>query len=194
MGSAIFFSVCLSLIHLSNAEHWPDPPAWQQKPQMARYLAHYADWGAVAAISPEFNLIPFATVQSFADGTMKNSTGTPYFYISVMSDTYKNIQHNNSISLTISLAQSDYCSKKGLDPEEPPCARLTLFGKMEPVKDPAEEKLAQEYLFTRHPVMSTWPKGHGWIFHALRITHVCVLDYYGGATLVPVSDYFAANP
>ena len=96
----------------------------------ARYLAHYADWGVVSAISPEYNLMPFGTIQSFADGPLSNSTGTPYFYIADVSDTYKNIHFNNSVSMTISQAESQYCLDKKYDPEEPTCARLTLFGKV----------------------------------------------------------------
>jgi hypothetical protein len=118
------------ILHSSNAVSWPEPPAWQQKAEMARYLAHYADWGVVAAISPEYGFMPFGTIQSFADGPLGNSTGVPYFYVSVISDTYHNIQHNNSVSLTISQAESNYCEKMMYDPEEPLCARLTLFGKV----------------------------------------------------------------
>lgn len=146
--SAALLLFLSSFLHSSNAVSWPDPPDWQQKPQMgalilqptksrqmiflfaARYLSHFADWGVVAAVSPEYSLMPFGTIQSFADGTLKNSTGVPYFYISPMSDTYHNIQYNNSVALTISQAESDYCTKKGYDPEEPLCARLTLFGKV----------------------------------------------------------------
>ncbi|ELT96438.1 hypothetical protein CAPTEDRAFT_152010 [Capitella teleta] len=192
--SALLLVFLSSFLHSSNAVSWPDPPDWQQKPQMARYLSHFADWGVVAAVSPEYSLMPFGTIQSFADGTLKNSTGVPYFYISPMSDTYHNIQYNNSVALTISQAESDYCTKKGYDPEEPLCARLTLFGKMEPVKNSAELKLAKRFLFTRHPAMQNWPKGHGWLVHALRISGVCLLDFYGGASHISLSDYYAAKP
>eukprot|EP00914_Ancora_sagittata_P028264 GHVO01055690.1.p1 GENE.GHVO01055690.1~~GHVO01055690.1.p1 ORF type:complete len:196 (-),score=12.98 GHVO01055690.1:47-634(-) len=190
---AILAFLC-SFLHFANCVSWPDPPKWTLKPEMARYLAHYADWGVVAAISPEYAYMPFGTIQSFADGTLKNSTGVPYFYISVMSDTYHNIKHNSSVALTISQAESDYCAKNGYDPEEPLCARLTLFGKMMPVVDSAELKLAENFLFARHPAMLDWPKGHGWQVHALRISGVCVLDFYGGASHVPLPDYYAAKP
>ena len=55
----------------------------------ARYLTHFADWGIVSAMSPEFGHQPFGTLQSFADGLIENSTGTPYFYIARISDTAK---------------------------------------------------------------------------------------------------------
>ena len=97
---------------------------------VARYLAHYAEWGVVSAVSPEYFLIPFGTLQSFADGPLNNSTGTPYFYIAQVSDTMHNIQYNNTVSFSVSQAQSDYCVNKAFDPEEPLCARLTLYGKV----------------------------------------------------------------
>ena len=96
----------------------------------ARYLAHYADWGVVSAVSPDFGYVPFGTLQSYADGPLGNSTGIPYFYISVMSDTYKNIKYNNSASFTVSMAESSMCEDSNLDPEEPTCSRLTLVGKV----------------------------------------------------------------
>ena len=94
----------------------------------ARYLVHYGSWGIFSAISPDFGYVPFGTVQSFADGPMGNSTGSPYFYIASVSDTYKNMEYNNSVSLTVSQAESDYCEKERLDPEEPICSRVTVTG------------------------------------------------------------------
>ena len=96
----------------------------------ARYLAHYSDYGIMSAISPEYGYIPFGTLQSFADGTMDSSTGIPYFYIANVSDTYKNIAYNNSVSLSMTQAESSYCREKGYDPEEPLCARMILYGKV----------------------------------------------------------------
>ncbi len=97
---------------------------------LARYLVHYGDWGVLAAVSPEFGYAPFGTLQSFSDGTLNKSSGVPYFYVASVSDTYKNIQYNNTVSLTISLTESTYCEQQHLDPEEPPCSRVTLFGKV----------------------------------------------------------------
>ena len=96
----------------------------------ARYLAHYSDYGIVSAISPEYGYIPFGTLQSFADGTMDQSTGIPYFYIANISDTYKNLAYNNTISFSMTQAESSYCRDQGYDIEEPLCARMILYGKV----------------------------------------------------------------
>ena len=96
----------------------------------ARYLAHFADWGIVSAVSPAYQYIPFGTMQSFADGPLDGSTGVPYFYIAEISDTYKNVQYNNTVSFSMTQAESAYCREKGLDPEEPLCSRVILYGKV----------------------------------------------------------------
>lgn len=80
---------------------------------IARYLAHYSDWGIISAFSAEYGAIPFGTLQSFADGPINNSTGIPFFYVSPMSDTYKNAQFNSSISLTLTEASGSYCAAQG---------------------------------------------------------------------------------
>lgn len=172
---------------------WPPPPAWTHKAKMARYLAHYADWGVVSAISPEFGHVPFGSLQSISDGPVGNSTGTHYFYMSPWSDTYHNVAYNSSASLFISQAQSDYCQNQSLDPEEPICSRITLMGRIIPVKSHEEMVFAKQSLFSRHPAMKTWPTSHEWKFMKLNLTAICLLDYYGGATHLSVVDYYNAK-
>ena len=74
--------------------------------------------------------MPFGTLQSYADGLLSNSTGIPFFYIAKVSDTYKNIAYNNSVSMTVTQNEGEYCKQKGWDPEEPVCSRVTLTGKV----------------------------------------------------------------
>lgn len=88
-----------------------------------------------------------------------------------------------------------------------------------PVTDSKELAFAKDALFTRHPAMKDWPSTHGefpldnfliiliinyfliifcfildWTFYNLVPTHVHLLDYYGGATHVPLDEYFKAKP
>ncbi|CAH1776041.1 unnamed protein product, partial [Owenia fusiformis] len=166
---------------------WPPPPPWQQKAHMARYLAHYADWCVVSSFSEDLGGVPFGELQSFADGTLDESSGTPYFYLAEVSTMLKNIKFNNSVSITVSQAQSDYCSKHQMDPELPTCSRVTLSGKMLAVEG-QEAATAKRYLFSRHPDMPTW--GSGWYFYKLNIRSIFLLDYYGGAAHVQVDEYY----
>ena len=94
----------------------------------ARYLVHYGDWGVVATRSADLNGVPFGLVQSFCDGTYGNSTGRLFFYIAEVSTMYKNMKADPNVSVTITQAESSYCSQQGLDPELPTCARVTLTG------------------------------------------------------------------
>jgi len=191
--------ICQVLIALSalttafGGKSWPPAPSWKDKAKMARYLAHYADWGVVSAISPDFGYIPFGSLQSISDGPIGNGTGTHYFYMSPWSDTYHNVKYNNSVSLFISRAESDYCQNNSLDPEEPICSRVTLMGRIIPLKDIKEEKFAKYSLFSRHPAMKSWPTSHEWEFLKLNLTAICLLDYYGGATHLPLEEYFKAQ-
>jgi hypothetical protein len=38
-----------------------------------------------------------------------------------------------------------------------------------------------------------WPTDHGWVVKRLDLTHVFILDFYGGAKPVSVEEYFAAS-
>ncbi|KXJ23402.1 Protein CREG2 [Exaiptasia diaphana] len=186
----------LEISGIKSAEHissWPSPPPYQNKAAMARYLVHYSDWTIVSAFSPEY-LQPFGTLQSYADGVIGNSTGIPYFYISKFSDTYKNIEYNNTVAVTVTENESELCKQQGYDPEEPVCSRVTITGEVVAVTDSKELAFAKVALFTRHPAMKGWPSSHDWTFYKLVPTHVHLLDFYGGASHVPLNEYFQAKP
>lgn len=94
----------------------------------------------------------------------------------------------------MTLAETHLCKKKGYDAESPLCARVILTGSVERVTDSSELAFAEAALFNRHPEMREWPSDHGFYFAKLLISDVCVLDYFGGATTVPVDQYFSAHP
>ena len=96
----------------------------------ARYIVHNTIWGSISTISVALNGAPFSVVTSFSDGTVDNSTGIPYFYLSNFDPICTNIKENNWASLSVSEAQSDYCKEHDWDPEEPLCSRVSLTGKV----------------------------------------------------------------
>jgi len=70
-------------------------------------------------------------------------------------------QKENKASITVTLAQTDFCRDKILDPQDPRCARVILSGKVKKIKPGSpDETFATQALFSRHPVMKTWPKGN----------------------------------
>jgi len=172
------------------------PPPHDQTARMARYVCHQSNWGAMATISARTPIVgfPFANVFSLSDGPVGESTGTPYIYATPMEISFHDLRDNPQASITMSLAQGNYCTEKHYDPMDPRCAHIILTGNMVNVpKDSEEGEFAKRALFSRHPVMPDWPKNHGWFFTKLNITNVIVLDFFGGAITVPVEDYFNAT-
>merc|ERR1711928_78640 len=106
----------------------------------------------------------------------------------------QDMKNDPRASITMSLAQTDYCKKKRYDPESPLCAHVILTGTIEKVVDKKEMKFARKALFSRHHEMRDWPSDHGWWFGRLNIAKICLLDYFGGAKDVKVSDYFNSSP
>jgi len=174
-----------------------EPPPHQEVAKMARYITHESNWGAIATTSVREPIVgfPFANIFSVSDGPVDNSTGVPYLYISPWEISAHDLKKDNKASLTMSLAQGNFCSKHNYDPEDPRCAHVVLTGhfvKLE--EDSDEKKFAQEALFSRHPIMPEWPVSHEWFFAKLDIKNIIVLDFFGGAITVPVEDYYKANP
>jgi len=190
MNYIVICLVCFALF--VDAEKWYGRPNPHKKPEFARYMIRNGDWGTLATSSRIYEQ-PFGDLVSFADGPVESNKGTPYFFISSMSTTWKNIQHNSTVSLTVSEAQSDYCEIKGVDPMEPTCARITLTGEVEQVSNKKELAFAKLTMFSRHPAMKDWPIGHGWHFMALRLSSVNLLSWYGGMSHIKLDDYFNAK-
>ena len=96
----------------------------------ARYIVHNIDWGSVSVINALLNNQPFGVVVSFSDGTVENSTGVPYFYLSAFDPVVKSMKVNPTATLSLSEAQLGYCKAHKWDPEEPLCSRVSLTGKV----------------------------------------------------------------
>jgi len=178
-----------------NSKATPDPPPHTEHARMARYILHQSEWTSMATMSTRAPGYPTANVFSVSDGPVSNSSGVPYFYLSAWELSVHDLMKNNRASLTMSLAQGGYCTANDIDPEDPTCAHVIFTGKIQFLK-PADPEVvfAKEALFTRHPAMEGWPKGHEWSFAKLEIEDIMLLDFYGGVKHVAIEDYFAATP
>ena len=137
---------------------------------------------------------PFANVFSISDGPVGDSTGVPYIYLTPMELSAIDLSHNNKASLTMSMAQGEYCKENNYDQQDPRCAHLILTGVIVKVEAESKEGVqAKEALFSRHPNMDSWPEDHDWFFCKLDIQNILLLNYFGGAITVPVEDYFAVQ-
>lgn len=175
----------------------PSPPPHEQAARMARYIVHNSDWCSVSHISLQTNTTgyPMARDYSFSDGWEGFSTGIPYFYITFMDREIQDLDKDGRCSVTISLAQSDYCKQKDFDPEDPRCAQVILTGRFLFVNEKSPEwEQAKRALFYKHPQMVNWPESHHWKIAKLKIGHILVADYFGGSVFPSVEDYFKATP
>ncbi|XP_012413218.1 protein CREG1 isoform X1 [Trichechus manatus latirostris] len=166
-------------------------PPREDAARVARFVAHVCDWGALATLStvPAVRGRPFANVFSLSDGPPGAGSGVPYFYLSPLQLSVGDLQENPYATLTMSLAQTNFCRKHGFDPQSPLCAHIMLSGSITKVNE-TEMDFAKHSLFTRHPEMKDWPSDHNWFFAKLNITNIWVLDYYGGAKTVTPEEYY----
>ncbi|KAG6453362.1 hypothetical protein O3G_MSEX008100 [Manduca sexta] len=173
-----------------------DPPDHTKLVAMARYVLHNADWASLATISvlPAIEGFPFSNVKSVVDGSLANSTGVPYFYMSPLDFSARDLSKNNRATVLVSLEETRYCEQQKYDPEDPRCTRLMLSGKMKKLKENTPEfTFAKAALFERHPAMAHWPTDHDWFIGKLKIVQIAMVDWFGGAKYVPVRDYLAYN-
>jgi len=183
------------------------PPA-TDKADTARWMVSTLTWGYMSTISTRTNASTpgdaFGNPYSFAD-----VAGVPYFYVSDLDASIVDLFSGPGAKPRASLALSEATlrMKNGSavmaaceigtplgDPENPPCARLVVTGKM--VKLAAgsdEEKTAHDALFKRHSSFAHYPKDHAFYCTKLEIDGLWLIDAYGGAAIVPPADYFAAN-
>jgi len=175
------------------------PPPHEEYARMARYIVHQSDFVSMATFSSRepFTDYPTANVFSMADGPVDKSSGVPYFYLTEMELSVHDLNKNNRASITMSLAQGDYCKENNLDPEDPRCAHIIMTGRIEKIDEEAnaeEYSFAHNGLFSRHPAMGTWPAGHGWFVAKMKVENILLLDWFGGAQTIKIDDYMNATP
>ncbi|CAK1579281.1 unnamed protein product [Parnassius mnemosyne] len=181
-----------AIYHKSSA----DPPDHNKLIEMARYVMHNCDWASIATISilPAIEGFPFSNVKSIVDGSLANSTGVPYFYMSPLDFTARDLSKNTRATVLVSLEETNYCEKHNLDPEDPRCTRLMLSGKMKKVKEGTPEyTFAKAALFERHPAMANFPPDHDWFVAKMKIAQIAMIDWFGGAKYISVKEYLAYN-
>ncbi|XP_059824491.1 protein CREG1 [Hypanus sabinus] len=170
-------------------------PPHEEVARMARYVVNRCDWAAMATVSTHKPVVgrAFANVFSISDGLQGKGSGVPYLYLTPLEISVQDIKNDPEVSLTVTLAETDYCRKNKYDAQSPLCCRVILCGTIVTVKG-TEVKIAKEALFKRHPAMPNWPSSHGWYFAKLNITNIWVLDYFGGIKIVTPEDYYNVKP
>ena len=200
MRSWLVLVVCIYLICTCNGiDDVKSKPPHEQVVRAARWLvcntkhSVLATDGAVANedVASDKNKIPFANVVSHADGSSpENCTGFPYFYLTKLDPTARDLARNAWSTLTISLMNAPGgCIT---DPEDPTCWKISLIGKTLPVSK-SDEKTAMEALYARHPEMKSWPTDHNFQAYHFQVEKVFFIDFFGGAPKISVKDYASVS-
>jgi len=151
-------------------------------------------WGIMATTStlPSNFGNAFGNPQSHAE-----VDGTPYFYVSELDQSMKDVATNPFVSYTLSNGQKATAVGCGSiqtpytgDPESPICSRLTLMGSFVNVSGTEEGARAQTALLSAHPAMASWPDDHSWFIGALRVNSAWLINIYGGATELTSVEYY----
>ena len=169
----------------------------------ARWLVARAGWGVLSTTSEHLRGTAWGNIVSYSDGVgavtnAANSTGRPYFYLSDLDPTGRDLARDPRATLTLSaieLGGSDaaYCAK--LSAEDPTCLRVSLSGTVSLLKQGSPEfEEGLRALFDRHPAMKGWPDDHSWLVMRMEPTAVFAIDFYGGAKNITVSEYLSAKP
>ena len=153
-------------------------------------------WGILSTTSTMsgFEGTPFGNPNSYAQ-----VDGTPYFYVSSLDQSMQDVAADSHVSLAISDAEalkSPACGApfpKAGDPESPICSRLTIMGTFKNVSGTPEANAAWDALQAAHPAMSSWPADHAWFIGKLDISHLWLINIFGGASNITPEEYFAAE-
>lgn len=112
-------------------------PPHEDYPRMARYVVHTSNWTSMGSLSTLENIkgFPMVNVISIADSPLNEpSTGRIYFFLTMLDFTAQDVSRDNRVTLMFSLDQDGSCSKNGIDPMEPTCARVMISGSVTKVK------------------------------------------------------------
>ncbi|KZV45660.1 hypothetical protein F511_02320 [Dorcoceras hygrometricum] len=146
----------------------------------ARWLVSQSSWGVLK------------NVVSFSDGLPNKGGGIPYFYLTTLDPTASNALKDQRSSFTLSEYNLGTCGTT--DPENPTCAKITLTGKLKALDgNSTEAEVARTALFTKHPEMKGWPKGHNFQIFQLDIRNIFMINWFGGPKPLTVDQYFGGK-
>lgn len=172
-------------------------PVYEDYAKMARYLVHKSNWTSMGTISSLSTIhgFPMVNVISIADSALNEpSTGHIYFLLTSLDFTGQDLDVNNKLTALFTEDQDLACTSNNTDTMEPTCARVIFVGKVNRLTpDTDEYRQADKWYTNRHPASIHWRKTHAFYFCELKIEHIAVLDFYGGAHNVSVDDYYNAN-
>lgn len=198
IGTLIACSTSLTIRDFSSNELNDVEPDHKDYPAVARYVVHKSEWASMGTLSTlkAINGFPMVNIISVADSARDEpSTGHIYFYLTDLDYTGQDLMKNNKLTVLFSNDQDLSCTKKGVDPMEPTCARIMISGEATKLDlDSDEFKFANRSFISRHPAATNWIATHTFYLCKLDIEQIVVLDWYGGPHYVSTEDYYGAQP
>ncbi|XP_037662947.1 protein CREG2 isoform X2 [Choloepus didactylus] len=87
------------------------PAARRLSPGTARFLAHANSWGCLATVSAQEKIqgLPFGNCLPISDGPFNNSTGVPFFYVTLKDPAVADLMKNPTASLMLPESEGDFC-------------------------------------------------------------------------------------
>jgi len=168
----------------SQDSKFPVQTEWA-KAETARWMVHMNTWGFLTQQGKATPL--HVGTHSFADGAMGKSSGRIWFYL------MGGLPESWDASLTMSQAALGNFSCDNTDPEDPRCAKLTVTGTIKKAVG-SDVNIGKAALFARHPQMAHWPENHHFTVYELKISHIWMIDFYGGGGDISRWRYFLAKP
>lgn len=101
---------------------------------------------------------PMVNIIATADSARgAKSTGTLYFYLTMLDYTAQDLSKDNRLTVLLSMDQDLECSKRGIDPMEPTCARIMISGRAVKLEEGTDEfTFGKTSMFSRHPAAKHW--------------------------------------
>ncbi|XP_026478303.1 protein CREG1-like [Ctenocephalides felis] len=170
--------------------------------EVARYMIHNINWATVVTflstkklcVDSEFSKSVFGSIKSIADGTRNKSTGIPYFYLQKNEPMLENLRLDNRTALTVTIDQTKYCQKLGIDTVEPKCSRVILMGRTQKLNLTSEEfDFARSALKESHPHLEE-NFNEKFLIAKLVVENIKVVDGPGGLRNLPLDLYYKAEP
>ena len=162
---------------------------------MARWLVARTSWGTLSTLD-HLTQAPNGEIVGHSDYVAGLHTGRLYVYLSLLEVSFQALQFDNRTSFTITEAQltpDGPTSCHGVDTQDPPCARVSLLGRMLPVPDGPGKDMAYAAFIAKHPAAAKWPLGHQFALHELHIKEAQLFDWYGGMHFIPAAMYYNAT-
>lgn len=122
------------------------------------------------------------------------STGHIVYLLTDLDYTAQDLNRNNKLTLLFSEDEDLACTKRAMDPMEPPCVRAIIAGKnLRMSNSSSAYEPALDAFISRHPAGKHWMETHTFYLCTVEIEQVAVLNGYGGPKILTAEQFYNAD-